>query len=153
MKPRMLTSLQAILDTADNSDVCFVSMVDPSGKPYLVPMNFGIHNQEIYLHSAQTGRKIDILKSNPEVCVCFTSDHHLRWQNEGVACSYSMKYRSIRAFGRVEFIEGDEKKIDALNIVMQKYTGKQFDYNQPSIREVCCWKVIVDDWEGRVYGY
>jgi uncharacterized protein len=153
MKPRMLTSIEAILENADKSDICFVSMVDSEGMPYLVPMNFGLYNSEIYLHSAQTGRKIDILKNHPQVCVCFTSDHHLRWQNESVACSYSMKYRSIRAFGEVEFIEDAKKKVEALNIVMRKYTGKDFKYNEPSIREVCCWKVMVKQWEGRVYGY
>jgi hypothetical protein len=107
----------------------------------------------IYLHSAQEGRKIDILKAHPDVCVCFTSDYELRWQSEEVACSYSMKYRSMRAYGKVEFIEDTDAKIEALNIVMQKYTGKDFEYSAPSLREVLCWRVVVDKWEGRVYGY
>ncbi len=153
MKPRMLTNPQEVLDTADKSDVCFVSMATSDGMPYVVPMNFGLLEDVIYLHSAQTGRKIDILKENPKVCVCFTNNHKLRWQNEGVACSYSMKYRSIRAYGKVEFINDFDAKIDALNIVMRKYTGKDFEYNDPSIREVLCWRVNVDKWEGRVYGY
>lgn len=153
MKPRMLTNPQEVFDTADKCEVCFVSMATKDGIPYVVPMNFGLHEGTIYLHSAQTGRKIDILKANPNVCVCFTNDHKLRWQNEGVACSYSMKYRSIRAHGTVEFIDNADKKVEALNIVMRKYTGKDFKYNDPSIREVLCWKVNVDEWEGRVYGY
>jgi len=153
MKPRMLTSHEAIIENADKSEVCFVSMVDEKGMPYVVPMNFGLHNSEIYLHSAQTGRKIDILTTNPDVCVCFTSDHQLRWQNEEVACSYSMKYRSVRAYGKVEFITDDVLKKEALNIIMKKYTGKDYQYNEPSIREVSCWKIVVSHWEGRVYGF
>ncbi|MCF8367092.1 MAG: pyridoxamine 5'-phosphate oxidase family protein [Bacteroidales bacterium] len=153
MKPRILTNPQEVLDTADKCDVCFVSMVDTHGMPYMVPMNFGLKDGIIYLHSAQTGRKIDILKTNPNVCVGFTNDHKLRWQNEDVACSYSMKYRSIRAYGTVRFIENEQQKIDALNIIMHKYTGKEFGYNAPSIREVLCWCVDVNKWEGKVYGY
>lgn len=153
MKPRMLTNPQEVLDTADKCEICFVSMVDNEGMPYMVPMNFGLKEGVIFLHSAQTGRKIDILKNNPNVCVGFTTDHKLRWQSEGVACSYSMKYRSIRAYGTVRFIENEDEKIAALNVIMQKYTGKDFTYNTPSIREVLCWCVDVKNWEGKVYGY
>lgn len=153
MKPRMLSNPQEVLDIANKCEVCYVAMADEQGMPYLVPMNFGLKDGKIYLHSAQMGRKIDILKKNPHVCINFTTDHQMRWQNEDVACSYSMKYRSIRAYGKVSFIDDDEEKIDVLNVVMQKYTGKDFEYNAPSIREVLCWRVDVDKWEGRVYGY
>lgn len=149
----MLTNPQEILDTADKSEACFVSMVDEKGLPYIVPMNFGLHKGNIYLHSAQTGRKIDILKKKSDVCVCFTSDYHLRWQNESVACSYSMKYRSVRACGKVEFIEDYDEKVNALNIIMRKYTGRDFKYNAPAVNDVLAWVVKVDKWEGRVYGY
>jgi len=153
MKPRILTNPHEILETAGKCDVCYVSMADANNMPYLVPMNFGLSDNEIYLHSAQSGRKIDILKNNPNVCVCFTTDHKLRWQSEEVACSYSMKYRSIRAYGVVEFVDNFEEKISYLNIIMQKYTGKDFQFNAPSIQEVLCWRVKVSVWEGRVYGY
>jgi uncharacterized protein len=153
MKPRILTNPQEVLSTANQSEVCFVSMADSEGMPYVIPMNFGLKDGIVFLHSAQTGRKIDILRKNPHVCICFTNDHKLRWQNENVACSYSMKYRSVRAFGKVVFISEEQQKINALNVIMQKYTGKDFNYNAPSLREVLCWKVEVCKWEGRVYGY
>jgi nitroimidazol reductase NimA-like FMN-containing flavoprotein (pyridoxamine 5'-phosphate oxidase superfamily) len=153
MKSRMLTSIQEILDTANKAQACFVSMVDEQGMPYLVPMNFGMQGQDIYLHSAQNGRKIEALRNNPNVCICFTTDHLLRWQSEEVACSYSMKYRSVRAYGQVKFVEDYDKKVEALNCVMRKYTGKDFSYNPPSIHEVLVWHVQVKQWEGRVYGY
>ncbi|HZK08328.1 MAG TPA: pyridoxamine 5'-phosphate oxidase family protein [Bacteroidales bacterium] len=153
MKSRMLSNIQEILDTADKAQECFVSMVDQEGMPYLVPMNFGLKDQDIYLHSAPNGRKVDALRNNPNVCICFTSDRHLRWQNEEVACSYGMKYRSVRAYGQVKFVEDYDKKVEALNCVMRKYTGKEFTYNAPSINEVLVWRVEVKHWEGRVYGY
>ena len=149
----MLTNPQEILETADRCDMCHVAMVDEHQMPYVVPMNFGLHEGNIYFHSAQTGLKIDILKKNPYVCVNFTTDHELRWQNEGVACSYSMRYRSMRAYGKVEFITDFDLKVEALNIIMRKYTGKNFSFNAPSVHEVLPWVVKVDKWEGRVYGY
>ncbi len=153
MKNRMLTNQQEIIETADKCDVCYVGMVDQNNRPYVVPMNFGLHDGDVYFHSAQNGRKIDMLKQNPEVCITFSTDHVLRWQNEGVACSYSMKYRSIRAYGKVEFIDDFDKKIEVLNIIMRKYTGKDFTYNAPAVNEVLPWVARIRHWEGRVYGY
>ncbi len=153
MKPRMLTNPAEILETADKSEVCYLGMTDLENKPYVLPFNFGIHEGMIYFHSAKEGRKIDILKNNPFVCVSFSNSHVLRWQHEKVACSYSMKYRSVLAFGKVEFINDYDEKVLAVNIIMRKYTGKDFSYNAPAINEVQPWRVVVEKWEGRVYGY
>lgn len=153
MKPREVTHLQTLHDTALKSVACYLAMVDDNEVPYVLPMNFGLHEGIIYLHSAQTGKKITILRKRPQVCVSFSSDHELRWQSEGVACSYGMKYRSVLAHGKVEFIEDFDEKVKALNIIMQHYTGKDFTYNDPSIREVLVWRVVVEKWEGRNYGY
>jgi len=153
MKPRYLTNQQEILDTANKSEVCYLGMVDPENMPYVLPFNFGLHNETIYLHSAKEGRKIDVLKNNPNVCVSFSTDHVLRWQHEKVACSYSMKYRSILAYGKVVFINDFDEKTEALNIIMRKYTGREFRFNAPASNEVQPWKVVVDKWVGRVYGY
>jgi len=128
-------------------------MVDPEGKPYLIPMNFGFKEEVIYLHSAQKGKKIDILKYHPEVCINFTTDHVLRYQNEQTACSWGMKYRSVLCFGKVEFISEEIEKSLALDVLMSQYTDREFTYNPPSIREVNCWKVKVEKFEARIYGY
>lgn len=153
MKSREVTHVQTLHDTALKSVACYLAMVDDNEIPYVLPMNFGLHEGNIYLHSAQAGKKITILRKRPQVCVAFSTDHELRWQDEGVACSYGMKYRSIIAHGKVEFIEEFDEKVKALNIIMRHYTGKDFNYNNPSIHEVLVWRVVVEKWEGRNYGY
>ncbi len=153
MRQKNLENKEEILEIIKKCQVCTVSMVDSDGMPYLVPMNFGFEEDVVYLHSAKEGKKIDILKRNPAVCINFTTDHELRYQNEDVACSWSMKYRSVLIYGKVEFIEGTEEKILHLNKIMKNYTPKDFSYNPPSLREVCCWKVRVERFEGRSFGY
>jgi len=153
MKSREVTHLQTLHDTALKSLACYLAMVDDNDVPYVLPMNFGLHEGNIYLHSAQTGKKISILRKRPQVCVSFSTDHELRYQSEQVACSYGMKYRSVLAHGKVEFIEDFDEKVKALNIIMQHYTGKDFKYSDPSIHEVLVWRVVVEKWEGRNYGY
>jgi uncharacterized protein len=153
MKHRILTNSKEIEEIIKKCQICHVAMIDLEGKPYLVPMNFGFDEGVIYLHSSRTGKKIDILKNNPEVCIEFSTDYLLRYQNEDVACSWSMKYRSVLAYGTVTFIEDDVQKKSHLDLIMKNYTPKEFKYNPPSIREVCCWKVDVERFEGRVFGY
>jgi hypothetical protein len=57
------------------------------------------------------------------------------------------------AYGRVEFITDPTEKISALDIVMAQYSDRSFRYNPPSIREVNVWKIKVDRFEGRIFGY
>jgi len=153
MRSRTIDKKEEIIEIIRKCQVCHVAMVDNEGKPYLIPMNFGFDQDVVYLHSSRIGKKIDILKNNPNVCINFTTDHVLRYQAEKVACSWSMKYRSVLVYGKIEFIEETEEKIAHLDQVMKKYTPGEFKYNPPSLREVCCWKVVVEKYEGRVYGY
>lgn len=151
MRTRIVTEHAEIIKIISRCQVCHIAMVDPEGKPYLVPMNFGFANDVVYLHSARKGKKIDCLDKNPSVCINFTTDHQLMFQHKEVACSYSMKYSSVLCYGKVEFIEDTELKIKALDIVMKQYTGRKFSYNHPSIREVNCWIVKVERFEGRIH--
>jgi uncharacterized protein len=153
MKNRPLTNPAEIDDIIKKCLFCHVAMVDPDGLPYVLPLNFGHDDGVIYLHSSQHGKKIGILKNNNNVCIAFNTDQVLRFQSEEVACSYSMKYRSVLAYGKVEFIEDPDEKVKALNVIMKQYSPKEFSFNMPSILEVCCWKVKIEKIEGRVYGY
>jgi uncharacterized protein len=153
MKNRPLVNPEEITAIIKKCLFCHVAMVDADGMPYVLPMNFGYGEGVIYLHSSQHGRKIDILKNNNNVCVAFNTDQELRYQSAEVACSWSMKYRSVIASGNVFFIEDPDEKKKALNFIMKQYTQKEFSYNPPSIKEVCCWKVVIDKIDGRVYGY
>jgi nitroimidazol reductase NimA-like FMN-containing flavoprotein (pyridoxamine 5'-phosphate oxidase superfamily) len=153
MKKRALSNPSEINDIIRKCQVCHIAMVDQKGLPYVLPFNFGYEDSVIYLHSSKHGKKIDILKNNNNVCIAFNTDHLLRYQSEDVACSYTMKYRSVLATGKAEFIEDPDQKMIALNFIMKQYTPKEFQYNPPSVKEVCCWKVVIDKIEGRVYGY
>jgi uncharacterized protein len=153
MRRRTVTDLKEIVEIISKCLVCHVAMVDPEGLPYVVPMNFGFEEGVIYLHSSQKGKKIDSLRNNPRVCIEFSTDYVLRAQSEEVACSYSMKYRSVLVYGEVEFIEDYDEKAEAMNRVMKHYTSREFQYNPPSVHEVCCYKVKVHKFDGRVFGY
>lgn len=153
MKNRPITFEPEIEEIIQKCDHCNVAMVDAEGKPYLVPMNFGYHKRTLYIHSAPEGKKIELLKANPEVCVSFSTDHVLRWQDSTVGCSYSMKYRSVLLYGSVEFIEDFDEKEAILHVIMKQYKAENYKFGAPAIKNVCVMRIKASKLEGRAYGY
>jgi nitroimidazol reductase NimA-like FMN-containing flavoprotein (pyridoxamine 5'-phosphate oxidase superfamily) len=144
MKTIIHTDREKMEAVINASEICFVGMADTEGVPYVLPMNFSYFGGAVYLHSAQEGRKIDILKRNPNVCITFCSTGKLTCQHPDVACSYSMHAISVLAWGRVTFEEDFEEKTNMLNLFMKHYSGKTFHYGAPAVRNVKMWKVIVE---------
>jgi uncharacterized protein len=153
MKARVITEKKEFIEIIQRCQWCHLAMTDADGSPYVIPMNFGFRDDVIYLHGKQHGKKTGILKQHPQVCINFSTDQQLRYQNEQVACSWSMKYRSVLCYGNAEFITEPDDKIAAMHVVMSQYAKGEFKFNPPSIREVNVWKINILKYEGRVYGY
>lgn len=154
MKSRMITD-QSLTDAVITAcDVCFVGMVDENNRPYTIPFNFGYLNGVIYLHSGPKGRKIDVLRNNPNVCVVMSTAHQMYHQSENVACSYGMKYKSVMITGKIEFIDDLDEKVNALSAVMKQYTEREdYRYSQPALKNVTVMKVVPEKTECKYFGY
>lgn len=152
MKTIVLEEQEKIESVILNSGICFVGMVDEDSTPYVIPMNFGYRDGVIYLHSGPTGRSIDILNKNNQVCITFSTDHELVFQHPKVACSYRMKAKSVICYGRVAFPEDLDEKRRALDIIMRNYSGRDFEYSLPAISNVKIWKVSIDQISAKEYG-
>ncbi len=153
MRVNEISEKREMQDIITKSQVCWLAMADAEGSPYVVPMNFGFDGDYVYLHGAQFGRKMNILKKHPRVAVNFSVDHQLRYQSEHVACSYSMKYRSVLVEGEVEFIDNRDEKVKSLHIIMAQYSSRAFKYNEPSLKEVCVFRVSTEKMTGRKMHY
>ena len=154
MKSRSGISQAEIDQIINGSIVCHLAMIDNEGLPYVIPLNFGYTDGRLYIHCAPEGKKIDIWNHNPKVCIAFSTDYEMRIQNEKVACSYSMKYRSVLVHGEVSPIIEFDSKIRVLNFVMEKYAGKSdYSYSKPAVENVKVFEIKIDKVEGRVYGY
>ena len=81
-------------------------------QPYLVSLSHGYDKKEnaLYYHCAAKGRKIDYIRSNPNVCATIIDDGG--YQQE---CNHH--YTSIVIFGKMEFMEDLEDKKHGINIL------------------------------------
>jgi nitroimidazol reductase NimA-like FMN-containing flavoprotein (pyridoxamine 5'-phosphate oxidase superfamily) len=142
------TLLDEILQQAQ---VCRLAM-SSNNIPYLVPLSFGYQEGCLYFHSAQEGKKINILKENP--MVCFEVESMVEIKASAKACNWGVNYRSIIGEGEVTFIEEEKEKIKALNIIMQKYAGNQkFEFLPASLQEVTVFKLTINSLTGKKSGY
>jgi uncharacterized protein len=154
MRAQSNLSSTEIEDIINKCDACYLALVEDGGIPYVLPFNFGYYQGNLYMHAGPGGKKFDVLKSNSRACAAFSTDHELRGRHENVACSYFMKYRSALLHGHIEIIDDYDEKVRALNIIMEKYTGRgDFKYNAPAVNNVVIFRLVVDRAEGRTFGY
>lgn len=139
-----------ILDIIKRAEVCRIAMVC-DGKPYVVPMNFGFRYNTFYFHSSTKGVKIDTLKTNPEVCIEIDIDTKI-WPGEKI-CKWGIRYRSVIAFGRVEFIESEAEKNEALDAIIRQYTDIGYDMDVKEVAGTALFKVTVDHITGKKAGW
>lgn len=141
-KDRQVTDISRIAELISGCKVCRMAMCD-NGRPYIVALNFGYTCEDgaftFYFHSATEGRKLDILRANPSVCL------ELDWAGDVVEsdtpCSYGYQFASVIAEGRVEFIQEPEDKASALNCLMSHMAGRTFDFTPQMLGSVCVYRV------------
>lgn len=129
-----------------------VGITDLQGNPYVIPMNFAYRDGVIYLHSGPDGGKLEMVKQHPQVCITFCEGHELVYMHRQVACSYSMKSRSVMCRGNVRFIEEMDEKRNILDLVMRHYVDYEFKYSEPAVRNVKIWEVKVEKMTCKSFG-
>jgi len=124
-KDREIKDREQIKGIIEENEVCFLGLCDEN-EPYVVPMNYGYKDNTIYLHSAIEGKKLNIIKNNPKVCLVFNSDFELYL--EGKPEEWTTYYKSVIAYGKAEIITDAEEKQEAINIIIGKFTDRDHEF-------------------------
>ena len=149
-REREVTDINDILQIINETKILHLGLSD-EGWPYVVPMNYGYETGEskelvFYFHCAKVGRKIDVLKENPQVCLELDGCHELL--SAEVPCAYSYYFASLIGNGEVEFVENMKEKEYALSMIMKHQTGKNFQiFDEKLLDAVCILKIRLKDYE------
>ena len=130
--------------------VIYIGFSD-EGTPHVVPMNFGYDGENIYLHSAPAGRKIDILNKNPRVSFTAVIDDAVVPGEKG--CNWSARYRSVMGSGVASFIQDDDEKKVALDTMMNKFAPGPFEYIPGVMARTAVIKIKITEIFGKQAGY
>lgn len=92
-----------------------LSVLGDNEYAYGVPLNYVFFNNNVYIHCAKQGFKLDSLRKNPKVCFTVVG------ATETLADKFSTNYESAIVFGTaIEIIESE--KIEALKAFIYKFS-------------------------------
>ena len=149
-RERQITDPQQILDILDRGKVLHLGLC-ADNMPYVVPMKYGYTMEggklTVYLHSAVQGKKLDMLRANPNIFFAIDCD---RIPFEGkLPCQYGMVYSSIMGTGTAQLVEDVEEKKRAMSILMKTQTGKDFSFEDRLVSIVAVIRIDVTEYTAK----
>jgi len=148
-KDKEINDKEQIEQVIQNAEICRLAMAD-GDQPYVVPLNFGYRDETVYFHCATQGRKIDVLKANPKVCLEFTTDLELVRAEK--SCDWGQRFNCVLAFGQAHLLEDNDAKREALDVIMAHYGGKGGDYSGGKLKITAVIAVKIDTMTGKGSG-
>ncbi|MGM9700631.1 MAG: pyridoxamine 5'-phosphate oxidase family protein [Prevotella sp.] len=114
------------LEVMDKAPYLTVSMTDACGMPYSVPLSIARTDENtFYFHCATEGKKLNILRTNP--CVCLTAVSKCKPTIGPKDGSFTLEYKSAIAYGKAEIVTDDDEKRLALRAICQRFLPHHMD--------------------------
>lgn len=147
---RAVTDPAALFDVIRRCRVARLGLCR-AGVPYVVPMNFACEMAGgqfvFYVHCANEGQKLDILRENANVCIELDCDHALVEGDK--ACSHSYRYASVIAQGQAEILQDADEKARALTLLMRWQTGQDIPVTPEQANAVTVLRIAAESITGK----
>jgi len=146
-KNNEITDRKKIDEIIKSCQVCRLA-VSLNDNPYLIPVSFGYDGDNLYFHTATTGKKIDYFEQNNKVC--FEFDRNGRLVSGERACDWTWHYESVIGFGTIHELVKPADKEFGLNHIMQHYSGKDsWEYSEKDLERTRVWQIRIDSITGK----
>lgn len=151
-KDREVTDLSQLEKIIQQCDCIHLGLLD-GDYPYVVPMNFGYERTgdqfTFYMHAASEGKKLSLIKANPNVSFCMDTGHGL--VKGEVPCSWSFLYESVMGQGKITLLTDSEEKQLGLQKVMEHYSGSEDPMEFPAamLNRVVILKLEAENLTGK----
>ncbi len=147
IKEKEITKRDELDQIILNSLICHLSC-SLNDQPYFVPLSFGYDGNAVYFHTAQEGKKIDILLENPHVCLGFEQDVTIHTDPD-LACRWSFHYQSVIATGIAEVVIHPKDRQDAIKQIMLHYSDKDWEILEKELSRITIWQIILTEITGK----
>ena len=149
-RERQITDLNQITNILDTAKVLHLGLA-VDNMPYVVPMNYGYTMEDgkltMYLHSAVRGKKLDMIRANPNVFFALDCDR-VPFDGEK-PCQYGLAYASVMGRGQAQIVEDVEEKMKAMSVLMKTQTGKDFSFNDRLVSIVAVIRIDVEEYTAK----
>ena len=147
---REIKDLEGIEAIIRKASVCRLGLA-ADNRPYVVPLCFGYRDRTVYVHSAPEGRKVELVRKNPQVCVEFDVDQEVLPARE--PCAWGLRYRSVIAFGKASVVEDLAEKRRAFDLIMEHYGGAPSVYPERTVEHILIIKIELEQMTGKQANY
>ena len=140
------------LDLIDRCSHGVVAISSGEDTPYCLPLSLVRVEDALYFHCARAGRKLDLLRRNPRVCVTFVGEDTPVFLEPAM---YSTYFQSAIVTGTVHEVTDDAEKILALRALCEKLTPQAMDADQferaiaRSLKATGVWRIDMEDISGK----
>ena len=93
-----------------------LALTGDGGYPYAVPLSYVYADGAIIFHSAVEGHKVDAIRRDSRCSFCVIE------QDEIKPAEFTTYFRSVIAFGRIQILEDDNEKVQALRLLGRRYS-------------------------------
>jgi nitroimidazol reductase NimA-like FMN-containing flavoprotein (pyridoxamine 5'-phosphate oxidase superfamily) len=151
LKEREIKDRQEMEGIIQRAQVCRVGFSEKD-IPYIVPMDFGYKDNQLFFHCATKGKKLDMIRQNNNVCFEMDIDHQI-FKPPGRPCGWNAKYYCVIGFGKALVIEDFPEKSTALNIITQHYGGDWYEFSEKELEGVGIIMIEISSMTGKKAGY
>ncbi len=132
----------SVIDKARFGTVC--------AENYCLPLSIVRDGKRLYFHSAREGTKVEIFKTDPQVCVSFVGDVQVPdlyteaeldeivrdESNAGLLMTkvFTTEFESAIVKGQLTAVEERDEQIHAMKLICEKYTPSKMKYFDHAIR-------------------
>jgi len=148
---REITDQAELFGIIEKCDVCRLGL-SLDGAPYVVPMNFGCEYGggalTLYFHCAREGKKLDIIRRNPNAF--FEADCSHKLIDAPDACGMTMEYESVMGSGVVSIVADPDEKARGLALIVHRYSpGKHVSFTERELASVEVLKFEAAELSGK----
>jgi hypothetical protein len=130
--------------------VCRLALCD-GDRPYLVPLTFALDGDDLVLHSARSGRKLDILRRN--AAVCFEVEEGVEIAPAATACETGMRFRTVIGHGDAEIVDDRAERLRLLALFGPRYgVAQEATPPEREVERTCVIRIRVRELTGKRSG-
>lgn len=134
-------------DIADRCEYAVLSMTDPDGLPYGIPVTIVRDKNAVYFHSAREGFKVQCLRAHPQVSLACVCDTHI------IEEKFTTEFASAILRGTACEVTDAEEKIFALRLLCQRHAPAGMagfdDAIAKSLSRTAIWKIEISEITGK----
>lgn len=121
---KAVTDKAVVTNLLQTAHVGYLGLAD-QGNPYVVPMNFVWHQEMVYLHGAEAGKKAALIGQSAKAVFTVAKDYGII--ADPVPAHVGTAYLSVMVFGQIEVVVDLEEATSALDVMLNKYVPGYYE--------------------------